>query len=199
MKAVSERGELGLLPSVGEAEAAAHLAITRRKRDVGAELQAGITVEPRGLELFKKSGVAGRDRELEVVALGEEFGEGLLAKTGDNLGRRLVAGQKALRQIEGQPGKRIAELGEDLGFEFGNFLEDTVAERLHVGPKLNHLLVGQGAGGIDAAAVTLLGVGGEFGLGVKAAAGSGQNGPGERSVEGDEFGEGHGRDSELVG
>ena len=99
METVGERGELRLLAGIGETETAADLAIAGSERGIGAELQAGIAAEPRGLELIEESRIAGRDREFEIVALGEELGEGLFAETGNDFRRRLIAGEEAFREV----------------------------------------------------------------------------------------------------
>ena len=188
-----EGRELGLLAGIGETEATANLAVAGHEGRFDPQADAGITLHPVGFEILDQRDIARGQEDFEIFPFGQQFGERFLAELGNHFRRRLVAGEQTPCDVKGEGRQRLPQLIHHDGFNSSQLRQRPVTQHLHVRPELHHLLVAQGAGGIDPAVVAVLRDLPELGLGTKAAALARDGRGGERAVEGDEFGKGHGQ------
>jgi hypothetical protein len=182
-----ERVELRLAASIGEAEAAADLAVAGFEHGVGSEAQAGIATLPVGWERLEERGVARRNEEFEIFVLGIELLQCLFAEVENLFGRRLVVSEETAGDFDGEKRERVAQLEHDVGVDRRKTAEKTFLQGLHLGAKFNELLAAERAAGVGAFLIRLRADRGDLRLGVETSRAAGDRGRRERAVEGDEF------------
>jgi len=193
-----QRGELGFLPGVGETEAAADLAITGSKRRIRANPQLRIKFKPRRIQHVQQFHVPFAEGDFQAFTLGIKLFQRFLTKARDDFRRRLITREQSATDLDGETGQSLSNLGVQIWLQLGQFFKHAVAELLHVMPELDHLLVGCSPRGIDATTIGRLGELGQLHVVVIAAASAWQRSATEWTVEGDEFGVGHGKNDQAT-